>query len=110
MNGIRCIAQAGLGTGGSPCTGAVFLIAPFASMAAPQRVGSADLNGDGVDGIILGSPSLEVAGAVPAGEASILLGQTGDAFVDMVSGLPGLSATGGGVEGGGVVIVPGGGS
>lgn len=103
------IGAPGLGTGGAPSTGAVFLIdgnrtgrgsladaVRIDGRAAEGRLGTAmaaaDLNGDGADDLILGAPTLEVGGAVSAGEVSILLGPidaditTADADVRLETG------------------------
>jgi hypothetical protein len=98
--------------------------------------GTGDVDADGIDDLLVGAPGSGVVGEAwllhgplpgggldPSAIGATFLGAgvddltgsvlgggvdlTGDAAVDLVFGLPGLSATGGGDEGGGVVIVPG---
>lgn len=84
-----------VGAPGSGVVGRAWLLhGPLPSGGIDPSVVGATFLGAGVD---------DLAGLVLGGGVDL----SGDATGDMLFGLPGLSATGGGVEGGGVVVVPG---
>jgi hypothetical protein len=85
------VAAPGLGTAAAPSAGAVFVVpgtqtgsgrlaeaVRVEGRAADGRLGArvdaVDWDGDGVSDLVLGAPSLEVAGVSAAGEVAIVLG------------------------------------